>query len=401
MGQRQAVEVAQAITEVLIDFEDRKCKVAHGVIDNVIFVGSEEAVRHDAQRFIERCNEIGALLNDADQFKDGVDPIIQTSGEWCGVHLDMDAKTVKITEKTHSKFEASWKNRDSWTWRQFAAHIGLLFWTWGILQIPIEQYYPLLRFLSNTGRILQQDESLWDKPAKIDKSAMEKIQEWTSLAVANEPRKVKLSSKPSWYISTDASKWGWGYVAFNSATGEIQCHGERWSKAQLSAIFSREGRQKIGKSVYSEPLAVILSLRHLLRTKQDSAAVSIPDDLRQLIHVACDNSSTVNLFNKGFASRSYDINMMIQELESDFPKTHFDIRMIHVEGKNNLGDGFSRGKSSNANAEVGHKTVVVENFKRIWDQNFVPPPAYEDSTRTPAPFIPLQERVNNNTSNTC
>jgi len=48
-----------------------------------------------------------------------------------------------------------------------------------------------------------------------------------------------------------------------------------------------------------------------------------------------------------------------------------------------------------------NKKKIPRSFASGWDQNFVPPPAYEDSTRTPAPFIPLQERVNNNTSNTC
>jgi hypothetical protein len=370
MGQRQAVEIAQAITEFLIDFPDRQCKIAEGVIDNVIFVGSLEACRHDAQRFIERCAEVGALINDADQFENGVDSIIQTSGEWCGVHLDMVDKTVKLTQKTYAKFEASWNNRSIWTWRQFAAHIGLLFWTWGLLEIPIQDYYPLLRFLSDASRLLQSDESLWDKPANIHDSAMKSIGQWTSLAVANSPRHVKLSSLPSWFISTDASKWGWGYVAFNTATGEIRCHGQRWTRTQLSAIFAREGSQKIRKSVYSEPLGVILSLRHLLRPQsQQSVSVSIPDELRQLIHVASDNSSTVHLFNKGFASRSYDINKLIQALEADFPKARFDIRMVHVDGELNLGDGFSRGKQSSASAEVGHKTVT-SNFQRIWGNEF-------------------------------
>ena len=380
MGQRQAVETAQAITEVLIDFPDRKCKIGRGVIDNVIFAGSYEDVLHDAKRFIERCGEIGALINDAELFeRDGVESIIQTSGEWCGVHLDMVNKTVKITEKTYSKFEASWNNRENWTWRQFAAHIGLLFWTWGLLDIPIQTYYPLLRFLSDASRLLQADESLWDKKATIHNSAMEKLQEWTVLAIANNPRKVKTSSAPSWFISTDASKWGWGYVAFNVVTGEIRSHGQRWNKTQLQNIFAREGSQKMKKSVYSEPLGVILSLRHLLfNRKHDEVDVSIPDDLRQLINVACDNTSTVFLFNKGFASHSYDINKLIEELESDFPKAKFDIRMVHVDGKNNLGDGFSRGKLSSASAGIGHKTVE-ENFQRIWASEFQRATA-EDST---------------------
>jgi len=51
MGQRQAVEIAEAATGVLIDFK-RKSKVARSIIDNVIFVGTRDQVIADGKEFV-------------------------------------------------------------------------------------------------------------------------------------------------------------------------------------------------------------------------------------------------------------------------------------------------------------------------------------------------------------
>ncbi len=269
--------------------------------------------------------------------------------------------------KTAEKFHISWGNRQVWTWRQFAAHIGLLFWTWGILDVPVHEYYPLLRFISGASRRLQQDESLWDVAAVIDPAAMAVIAAWTALAIANEPRVVKESSAPSWFVCTDASKWGWGYVALNVGTGEIRGHGQQWTREQLCGIFSRSGIHKIKKSVYSEPLAVYFSLCHLLKSDEPKTmhfAKEISENLRTKIHVATDNSSACHTMNRGFASRSFDINAQIQNLRRAFPESEFDIDLSFVPGWMNPADELSRGKGdSNVNAGLGK---TVESFQRVW-----------------------------------
>ena len=368
MGQRQAVEVAQAVTEYLLDFPERRC-VAHAVIDNVIFVGSFDDVRHDAEIFVERCDKVHALINDIEGVKEkGIESCIRQAGEWCGVDVDMVGKCVKLTAKTASKFHLSWGNRSMWTWRQFAAHIGLLFWTWGILDVPVHNYYPLLRFISGASRRLQEDESLWDDKAIIDPAAMPVIAAWTALAFANEPRVVKESSAPSWFVCTDASKVGWGYVALNVATGEIRAHGQQWTRAQLKEIFSRNGIHKIKKSVYSEPLAVYFALCHLLKSdepKQLQFAKEISENLRTKIHVATDNSSACHTINRGFATRSFDINKQIQNLRTAFPASEFDIDLTFIPGWMNPADDLSRGRGdSSVYADIGKN---VNNFQRTWE----------------------------------
>jgi hypothetical protein len=366
MGQRQAVQLAEGVTTMLLDFPERRCKVIRSVIDNVIFVGSYEDVLHDAKIFIARCKAIGCAINDIEQIERlGPDFYIKTSDDWCGVRIDSDKKTVCLTKKTVDKLAASWENRKNWSWRNFAAHVGLLFWTWGIIEVPIETFHPLLNFISSTSRLLQEDISLWDSPANIFNSVWPNLIEWTTLALANRPREVKPSSSLKWYVVTDASSWGWGYVAFDKSTGSIQSHGQKWSKEQLAKIFSRHSINKIKKSVYSEPLAIYNSLCHLLQDDSPKD-LHISSTERLRVHVATDNSAARHTFARGFASRSFDINQSIEKLRAAFPSSAFDISYSYIPGYRNPADVFSRGKVSNVSMMTGKQQQRWFNMLR-WE----------------------------------
>jgi hypothetical protein len=151
MGQRQAVEVAATATALLLDF-DRRTQV-ESVIDNVIFVGSREDVLRDAAIFVDRVRAAGGRLNEDVA---NLESLVSTSGEWCGVAIDLTNKTASLTTKSVAKVVKSWGMRASWTWRGFAAHIGLLFWAWGILDLPMPEFFPVLSFVSRVGRNLSQ-----------------------------------------------------------------------------------------------------------------------------------------------------------------------------------------------------------------------------------------------------
>ena len=364
MGQRQAVQTAESATTLILDFPGRRCKVVRSVIDNVIFVGSYEDVLHDSKIFLERCKIVNAALNDIEQIElEGPDFYIKTVDDWCGVRIDSKNKTVSLTKKTVDKLSASWNNRKNWSWRNFAAHIGLLFWTWGIIEVPIETFHPLLNFISATSRLLQEDVSLWDQPANVFNSVWPNLIEWTNLALNNRPRLVKPSTDLKWYVVTDASSWGWGYVAFDMATGAIQSYGQQWSKDQLAAIFSRRNINKIKKSVYSEPLAIYNSLCHLLQDgSPKDLHISSTDRLR--VHVATDNSAAQHTFNRGFASRSFDINKSIEKLRAAFPASDFDISYSYIPGYRNPADVFSRGKVSNVTMMTGKQQQGWFNMLR-------------------------------------
>lgn len=354
MGQRPACEVAQGITELLLDFPGKQSKTA-AVIDNVIFVGSEKQVVKDAVTFLQRARAVGAVINEFDVTGEisekTVAPLVVQQGDWCGVRLDTARKEVRLTEKTLDKVVASWKNRPNWSWRQFAAHVGLLFWSWMILDVPIHDFYPLLRFISEVGRFLTANEDKWDSPAVIWDSAIDPLTKWTDLLRANAPRQIFATADPTWIVATDASAGGWGYCAFNALTGDIRTHGQRWTYAQLRQFF-KGNANKVKKSVYSEPLAVVNSLCHLLKGGSATPSCKVlsasdpdlhqPEGARTKILLGTDNSAAMHTMNRGFASRSFDINRSIQELKTAFPASSFDIELRHIPGKENPADYFSR-----------------------------------------------------------
>ena len=85
MGQRPACEVAQGITEVLLDFPGKQSKTA-AVIDNAIFVGSEKQVVKDAIIFLQRARTVGAVINEFDVTGEisekTVAPLVVQQGDW-------------------------------------------------------------------------------------------------------------------------------------------------------------------------------------------------------------------------------------------------------------------------------------------------------------------------------
>ena len=269
MGQRAAVEVAQKCTERLLDFNP-SCAV-ESIIDNVIFVSDNlEDVIRDATTFVERVQAVGAQLNED---VSDIPALACSSGEWCGLQLDLAAKTVQLAKKTVDKTQVSWANRRSWTCRQFAAHVGLLWWSHGIIDVSVADFFPLLRFISRVGTMLTDAPAMWDEPIYVWPSVWDSLERWTTLLLRNQPRRVVAPSLPQWVMATDASAWGWGYFAFNNASGEIRAHGERWSRA----FVQRVGEQ-LGRSTFSEPQAIRQSLCHLLRVGDPQHVVILTDN---------------------------------------------------------------------------------------------------------------------------
>jgi hypothetical protein len=212
----------------------------------------------------------------------------------------------------------------------------------------------LLKFISATSRLLQNHEELWDSPCNIWPSAVPALEEWTKIAMQNTPRPIKSSSRPLWFVCTDASSWGWGYTAFNYVTGEIRTFGRKWNKFVVRRFFDdyNGDDEKTKHSVYAEPLAIYNSLCHLLKSGDQATLefAKYSDDLsftgvdtRMKIGIATDNSSAQHTMNRGFASRSYEINKCILKLREAFPSANFDLEFSFVPGQLNPADGPSRG----------------------------------------------------------
>jgi len=322
MGQRQAVNVAVAAINLLVDFKrsSRRCLT---YIDNVVFVGSREQVIADAREFVERCRFAGVIMNED---VSDLAALAVPAGGWCGVFLDCAAQTVCMTIKSVERTAQSWANRHIWTWRGWAAHVGLLFWSHGILEIPMYRFFPLLSFMSRVGARLTESPELWDVPAQVWPSAMEIMEEWTNIVVENRPRKVVVYSEPEWYLCTDASRWGWGYVAVQSITGEVRSHGAPWD-----AAFEARHGDMLGHSTFAEPHGVVNSLCHLVA----------PGAGVRRVRVATDNMATRWAFDKGWSPHAPQFNSALTRLHGMLPGVA--IEMMFIKGESNPADKPSRG----------------------------------------------------------
>jgi RNA recognition motif-containing protein len=121
-------------------------------------------------------------------------------------------------------------------------------------------------------------------------------------------------------------------------------------------------------SVYSEPLAIYFSLCHFLKDGEKvkiEFAEEFKNELKMKIRVATDNVSAQQTMNRGFASRSFDINEAIKKLREAFPLSDFEFEFCFVPGWCNPADPFSRGKfGNNVNAKDGHKDVDINKLRR-------------------------------------
>jgi hypothetical protein len=260
------------------------------------------------------------------------------------VHLDFAAKTVCLTVKSIAKTNASWQNRFAWSWRQFAAHIGMLFWAWGILRLNPGDYYPVLRFVTQMGVRMHQHPEEWDTPAVIWPSVWTPLREWTEQVLRNTPRSVPKRCDAEWLVVTDASRWGWGYLALHTASGDVRAHSQAWDAETV-----RRYRDKLGHSSFAEPRAITNAMCHLL-TASD-----------RKVRIASDSIVAVASGRRGFNTHSYWVNDTVNKLHNSFPFVEFE--WLHVPGRHNIADGRSRGLS--ASAATGQEASDISEWLRL------------------------------------
>ena len=350
MGQRQAVDIAKAATARLLDFPHLSRRVM-AIIDNVSFTGSRDAVIADAWTFVQRCRAVGATLNEIDvraATLEDVAKLATQQTDWGGVHIDLVAKTASLTQKIVERTRESWARRERWDWRHYAAHVGLLFWAWGIIDLPMASFFDVLRFNSEVGKIAmarlddeRRDRGLpddamppnpfWSERAYLWPSVVPALQRWTELVLRNEPRTVLPREAPDILLECDASKWGWGCCGLHVPTNTQFVHGEQWSD-----VMRRRFGERLGESTLAEPFGVLLSMAY--------ARDLFPDATR--FAVTNDNTVAVISHRRGFNSRSWAINESLRAREELFPARKYNLELRHVAGETNIADGVSRGHAA-------------------------------------------------------
>lgn len=302
-------------------------------IDNFFAGGARfEDVLEVASTFRSRASACGFTINDVDENTD-IASMIATEGAYCGIYRNFATSSVSLTEKTVSKIELSMSLVSGWSWRGFAGHMGLLFFSMQILKPAVYEYFNLLRFVSSVGFEMQSaGDTLWDAPARIPDSAMNDLKKWTASAVANTPRHVATPIPPNVFILMDASSWGWGYVAYDSTSGTVYYHGEKWSPD----FVKKHGRNKLRRSTFTEPWGIHLMKKHLVPQL-------LGDSVRHLL-IGSDNVTAVALHRKRYSGMSFDLNCIAAADCLAFPT--LKCSHMHVAGeKNVIADAFSRGKA--------------------------------------------------------
>lgn len=347
MGQRQSVDVACAATARFLDFEHKSRRVS-SIIDNVLFIGKRDDVIEDAWTFVRRCHQAGATLNELDvrtATRDTVAGLVRQNGNWGGVHIDLIDKSVALMPKIVEKTALSWSRRASWQWRHFAAHIGLLFWSWGITDLPMAEFFPILRFISHVGTEATKAHDrvraalglpadamppnpFWDETASVWQSAMPALERWTALVLANKPRVVKPQRVPDVIFECDASLWGWCCYALELKTGETLIRHEPWS-----VDMRRRFGDKLAESTTAEPFGLLFSLVAVHKHFPNATSFGATND----------NTVAVASHRRGYNGRSWSINECMRIRDEVFPRETFEFWTKHVAGILNLADRGSRG----------------------------------------------------------
>ena len=364
-GQSHMVYVAVSTTRHLLSFP-KQSAATDDHIDNIAFVGTPAAVRADAQQLVARCGEVGVTINEdtAD-----LDSLIVTAGDWCGLHLDFANKTVALTDKVVQKTRLSWSLRDGWSWRGFAAHIGLLFYSMQVIAVPVAEFFNLLRFVSTVSRGMQAvNDTQWDLPATVWPSALVDLERWTALALKNEPRPVPTARRPDVLVLVDASAYGYGYVALDTTTGQTYTHGARWSAAFVRA----HGAEKLRRSTFTEPWAILLMKRHLVPQLGTDPC----------LRIGTDSVTAAATHRRGYSSRSYDLNAVAAADRTEFPRLRCEL--IHVAGTaNGLADALSRGNV--ASKDVGHLQASLRRLLGEIPEDHLPRGWESGATANPKP----------------
>lgn len=348
MGGRTSVQVAQSAMRQLANVPGGR--TARGVcIDNCILVGDESSVRHDLLAVRDRAAIARVTLNEAETLEKEPDALIVQRGEYGGIFIDLETKETALTEKIVAKVKMSYANRHRWSVKGFAAHVGLLFWAIGVIDIPIASFFALLQFISRTSQLMTKfanDPSAWNRPIAVWETAMRDVDEWTALCVANKKKKVVRppeDSEATWLMATDACRWGWGFVAVNQETNEVRHHGERWRWA-----FWQKHGHKLHRSTFTEPWGVYFSCCHLLSHTGK----------KQHVIIGTDNTVTEAALNRGYNAHSFDINACIQSLRAMYPPDFYTFKCRYIPGDVNkyLADPLSRtGVTSEEEGQIARR----------------------------------------------
>ena len=329
MGQKHACSVAQACLKILAAGL-KTVRILY--IDNIIFVDNDEqAIIKDVRKFIERCKQVGATLNESidgtiNDDDDSITAMMKPEQDILGVHLDFEARTKCSSAKTIGKIKDVLAARTRWTARNLSSYLALLYFCSSVHTRPLPGFYDAIqcgsRLHQTLGRDTTQPSPRWSSPVgqviSITDAEEANLAAWAATELANAPTpcEEKCTPTPEIFIFSDASANGWGGVALGHKEILAVVSG-RWKEGGAWASSSK-----------AEPwglLAALTKMRHLVKDKT--------------ILIFSDNVGLVCALNKKRA-HGYHANAVVGRILLDFPDTSFV--SYHVSGSLNISDEPSR-----------------------------------------------------------
>jgi hypothetical protein len=324
MGVRYAVAFAQLAMTLLAREATRGLSATwQANIDNVRFAGNKDEVIAARERFLTLCKEANITITEPDEITKK--EWSEGRHTWLGIKYDLRRQEVKLADKSHNKIKDSWSMRARWTKRELAAHLSLLFWARRVLGLDLSKCFNVMRSYRTLARQLQEDPSGWDEKAYLCKRSWSELRDWTALAMDNAPR--SFSEAPlELAMFVDASKWGWGAVAWKLDSNEIRSFSSRWD--------TKTRRRGVEHSTKAEPLGLMKAVLS-----------AVPADIRTKVLVFTDSVTARCAHTKGYAA-DWVINSAVYALKKNRPLV--ELKVYHIKGTQNPADGVSRGMKDEA-----------------------------------------------------
>ena len=353
MGGRPSCEAAQGATWALSTFNVPPSDAGRGlrlgddfdlasIIDNVAYFADDmDELSRIAMTFLHRCEQAGAQVNDIDFTVALLPQIVSritTTQTFGGEEYNLVAKTRMVSAKTKAKLDAaaellqtSLVNGTELSFRQWAALLGLIFYTSELMQHHLDSD-PKRRAFKSYCRLMKMcsgfDRKRWDYA--VPPGSMPDASAVLALIVtlrAAGPVPVETEPKACGYtIITDASAEGWAGCMVNHRTKTISFAQGRWPTQRTN------GGGHFGSSVWAEPEAIVQVSARLLPAGCTDGVVFITD------HAGMVWAAEARAAWRSVCADAYD--SALRRLTALFPGASFRGRFI--SGATNPLDAASR-----------------------------------------------------------
>lgn len=307
--------------------------IGHTMIDNVRFCGPRESVLAVAQSFTDICRTVGLQFNNEETgfYGEGIGPCEYIFlGE--RYQLNSTQPLVGNTEKNLTKatngISALSDRKTPYTYRNFAALVGLLFFLAHTVNFNLSKVFNLLRTYRAIFSAVTTGTTVgWDDELQfISPGAMFDIAQLHEAVKASVPLYSPTTTKtqPLTTIFVDSCAEGWGAV--------IDSKG---SQSTVSQSFSPTEYPVTRFSANSEPLGIYNLLQFLLANKKLQGRVVVFTDHEAVVSGAFDPTTGFKGFSRNFyLNRLY---LLVQEIQ-----TTARVTFEYIKGVENPADVVSR-----------------------------------------------------------